>query len=117
MSICSRWRAAAIGVLGGAAIAVLLHCGPPDTCVRISDCAPGLTCVEGACTAGTPSEVDIEGGSLEASGAGNVDAAPPTADAGSSPPPVVDAGDTADASDDAEGTAEDDAGEPPPSGL
>jgi hypothetical protein len=64
VSIFDRSKVLVMIAVGVAALAVV-RCAPPDGCLRISDCASGLTCVEGSCVPdrGDPGEGGIaEGG-------------------------------------------------------
>jgi hypothetical protein len=63
VSICER---SGIAVLVGcaAALLTLVRCAPTESCLRLSDCDVGMTCVSGACTVVVASS-DGEGGTLE----------------------------------------------------
>jgi hypothetical protein len=52
-------------VLSMVALAVL-RCGPPEQCLRISDCSPGLTCAAGACVSDDLASSSDEAGVSEA---------------------------------------------------
>lgn len=68
MSIFDRSKLLVMIAVGVAALAVV-RCAPPEGCLRISDCASGLTCVENACVPdpGDPGEGGVvEGGGSDA---------------------------------------------------
>ena len=66
MSISDR---SGIAVVVGCAVALLtlVRCAPTESCLRLSDCDVGMTCVSGACVMAVASS-DVDGGaSLEGS--------------------------------------------------
>ncbi len=65
MSIFERSRVAVALALGFVAAAAL-RCGPPEQCLRMSDCAIGFVCVEATCTPEGASS-QSEGGAAETS--------------------------------------------------
>jgi hypothetical protein len=88
-----------LGLIGTA----VLRCGPPEQCLRFSDCSVGLTCVEGTCVPEGATAAD-EGGISEAGA--------PRADASVVDSSVVDSGAVTDAT--GSGDATDDAATVPP---
>jgi len=74
VSIFDRTRVAVV-VAGALAMVALVRCAAPTTCLRISDCDVGLTCVSGACVTALASG-DVEASVLQGS-AGEA-SAPPT---------------------------------------
>jgi len=88
-------------VLSVVALAVL-RCGPPEACLRISDCSLGLTCAAGACVpedlASSTDEAGLsEAGHVDAmvADAAAVDSAKATTDAARADATTVDGGDAA----------------------
>jgi hypothetical protein len=67
VSIFDRKR---VAVLAGCAMAMvsLVRCAPTSSCLRISDCDVGMTCVSGTC-APAAAGVDLEASVLEGSAA------------------------------------------------
>ena len=65
MSISER---SGIAVVVGCAVALLtlVRCAPTESCLRLSDCDVGMTCVSGACVMAVASS-DVEGGAFEGS--------------------------------------------------
>lgn len=63
MSISER---SGVAVVVGCVVALLtlVRCAPTESCLRLSDCDVGLTCVSGACVLPVASS-DAEGGTLE----------------------------------------------------
>lgn len=99
MSIFDRSRLAAT-FAGGLVAVAFLRCGAPEQCIRISDCAVGLTCIEGACAPPGAGDGD-EASATEASvvEASIVDAPKDSGDASPDAATDADVGQT-DASDD-----------------
>lgn len=98
MSIFDGSKVVGALVLSVVALAVL-RCGPPEQCLRISDCSSGLTCAEGACV---PDDLASSAGEAGVSEAGRavdamivdssaVDSAKATTDAASADASSVDA--------------------------
>lgn len=91
MSISER---SGIAVVVGCAVALLtlVRCAPTESCLRLSDCDVGMTCVSGACTVVIASR-DGEGGTLE----GGAPVATPVAPVSDATTPVPDSGSARDA--------------------
>ena len=60
MSISER---SGVAVVAGCAVALLtlVRCAPTESCLRLSDCDVGMTCISGACAVAVASS-DVEGG-------------------------------------------------------
>lgn len=100
MSISER---SGIAVVVGCAVALLtlVRCAPTESCLRLSDCDVGMTCVSGACVVAAASS-DVDGGTaLEGSApvatpvAADATAPAPDAALGRDAAVAADAGDAA----------------------
>lgn len=112
MLICRRSR---VLLSFGAALAALaaLRCGPPETCLRNSDCKSGFVCGEGVCVVDTGDDITTsarEGGASDSSVAETGVSTP--VDSGSTAMPDAGTKEDAAVSPDAE-TPPQDAGEEP----
>lgn len=91
-------RLAPLAVAGSFVAGILAACGEPDTCFRFSDCAPGLTCVDGRCVRpAPPAPIEPADASADAEGGTDADAGVIAIDSGDASDSATDGASDADA--------------------